>query len=450
MASVGRNEPCPCDSGKKFKKCCGTTSYAEIKPESSIKKRQVEDILAYLRRHHMDAVEEAGDVFWDEFDPDEHLSGGIHDMAVTNFFEWAVHDARADYDNDDSKTLLELYIEDNARRLDADELAVLNKMRDSCLSLYEVEEVYPEEGLLLRDLLLGGEFDVREQIATRYLNKWDIFAARVLQFDGDYILSGSIYAYHRSLKERLVKAFKDDYKFFKRENPGATMRDYLKEDGDMFNYYWYEPILYPQEMELETTSGEPLVFSKARFEVKDKDALLTALSKIEELKREEDGFVWLGKTERMSGPVILGRFEIKGNKLVLETNSRERLEEGKALILKYAADTIIHKADEFQDAMQAMEQYEDKPRAREDEIPPEIKQQIYTQFMQRHYEEWLTEQIPALGGKTPTQAVKTKAGRDKVVELLKSIENTEEHNKKQGKPHYDISWTWDRLGLARK
>ena len=22
---VGRNEPCPCGSGKKFKKCCGTT-----------------------------------------------------------------------------------------------------------------------------------------------------------------------------------------------------------------------------------------------------------------------------------------------------------------------------------------------------------------------------------------------------------------------------------------
>ncbi|WP_420808763.1 SEC-C metal-binding domain-containing protein [Bacillus salacetis] len=23
MAKVGRNEPCPCGSGKKYKKCCG-------------------------------------------------------------------------------------------------------------------------------------------------------------------------------------------------------------------------------------------------------------------------------------------------------------------------------------------------------------------------------------------------------------------------------------------
>ncbi|MEM7098624.1 MAG: SEC-C metal-binding domain-containing protein [Pseudomonadota bacterium] len=24
VPKVGRNEPCPCDSGRKFKKCCGT------------------------------------------------------------------------------------------------------------------------------------------------------------------------------------------------------------------------------------------------------------------------------------------------------------------------------------------------------------------------------------------------------------------------------------------
>ncbi|PJC67711.1 MAG: YecA family protein, partial [Zetaproteobacteria bacterium CG_4_8_14_3_um_filter_59_5] len=25
LAKVGRNDPCPCGSGKKFKKCCGVT-----------------------------------------------------------------------------------------------------------------------------------------------------------------------------------------------------------------------------------------------------------------------------------------------------------------------------------------------------------------------------------------------------------------------------------------
>ena len=28
-AKVGRNDPCPCGSGKKYKKCCGAVSHPE-------------------------------------------------------------------------------------------------------------------------------------------------------------------------------------------------------------------------------------------------------------------------------------------------------------------------------------------------------------------------------------------------------------------------------------
>ena len=35
MSKIGRNDPCPCKSGKKYKKCCGKSfslSQKEIKP----------------------------------------------------------------------------------------------------------------------------------------------------------------------------------------------------------------------------------------------------------------------------------------------------------------------------------------------------------------------------------------------------------------------------------
>ena len=35
VAKVGRNSPCPCGSGKKFKKCCGATSTASRRSRSS-------------------------------------------------------------------------------------------------------------------------------------------------------------------------------------------------------------------------------------------------------------------------------------------------------------------------------------------------------------------------------------------------------------------------------
>ena len=67
--------------------------------------------------------------------------------------------------------------------------------------------------------------------------------------------------------------------------------------------------------------------------------------------------------------------------------------------------------------------------------------------MQKHYEQWLYDKIPAFDNKTPVEASRTKKGREKVKELLKEIENSEERNKKMGEPYYDISWMWERLKI---
>ena len=100
--------------------------------------------------------------------------------------------------------------------------------------------------------------------------------------------------------------------------------------------------------------------------------------------------------------------------------------------------------------MEAMKDYKKKPREKpEEEIPMEIQQKLYRKFMDKHNKNWLKKKIPALNGKTPLQAVKTKEGRNKVIELLKSFENSEERNKKEGDPYYDLSWMWEQLGLDR-
>ncbi|MDP2210654.1 MAG: SEC-C metal-binding domain-containing protein [Candidatus Aquicultor sp.] len=453
MPGVGRNEPCPCGSGKKFKKCCGARPFAEIKPEASTKKRQVDAILTYLSKQHREAIEDAYEVFFEEFDPEEHLDGGLQNMAMINFWDWVVSDALADYDDPDNRTtLLDLYIEDNREQLTGDDLSVLGKLRNSYLSLYEVAEVYPEEGLFFEDLLLGGSFSVRERTATRYLNKWDIIAVRLLEIDGEWAMSGSIYSYHRHRKAKLIQEFKSDYELLKGDYPDFTMRDSLKENGDLFMYHWYEPLLYPEPPQLATSSGEQVLISKARFDVNDKDAVIAALTAIDGFEREDESFVWLGETEHMNGLVLLGQVVFEGDRLVLETNSKERLEKGKALISEHAAGLVMHKADEFQDILQALENQKPGARAAKDDaddIPPEMRQQIYEQFMQGYYENWLNDRIPMLDGKTPLEAVRTEDGKHGVIETLKSIENSELRNKKQGQPHVDIAWLWERLGLER-
>lgn len=41
---------------------------------------------------------------------------------------------------------------------------------------------------------------------------------------------------------------------------------------------------------------------------------------------------------------------------------------------------------------------------------------------ERHYAEWLHDPVPALGGKTPREAAKTKRGHEKLDALLKDLE----------------------------
>lgn len=448
MIKTGRNDPCPCGSGKKYKKCCLVADYVEPGKEESIRARLVQDLLRFFKKNFLDSLNDAHSIFWGDFEPEKYLDKETIHLANINFWEWIVYDYLVDEEND--KTLIDLYMENN-KRLSPDEHRILTMMKNSVISLYEVQEVFPEKGLLLKDLLLGGEYDVMEKAATRSLRKWDIFAARLLLVDGTYIMSGSVYPYPLKQKERILDDFHEVSRDYKKDFPNDTVDELLKRNSDVFNFYWYDLIQNPPPLKLATTSGEPFLFSKAIFDIKNKEAVISGLKQIEGFEQDKDGFGWFGKRDKGGSATILGNIEIKGDTLILECNSKNRLERGKKLIIKGASGSLVHKMDSFQDPMQALKSHEGKPETKdENKIPMEIQQQIYTQFMQKHSEKWLREKIPALGGKTPLQAIKTKEGRKRVVELLKTFENSEEHNKKEGRPFYDLSWMWERLGLERE
>lgn len=245
-----------------------------------------------------------------------------------------------------------------------------------------------------------------------------------------------------------------EYEDFKSEYPDAsdaTIDEFLKKNSEIFNFYWYDILQNPIPLKLHTTSGEPVLISKAIFESKDKEVVIKGLLEIKGFEQGKNHFIWYDKRNKEGSATILGNAEIKGNKLILESNSKKRLERGKKLILKALSDVVTHRADTFQDPMEAMKSFKTTlPEKPENELPMETQQQFYTQFMQKHNEKWLKEKIPALDGQTPLQAVKTEEGRKKVTELLKLFEHGEEYNKKKGEPHYDLSWMLERPGLERE
>ena len=47
MSKTGRNDPCPCGSGRKYKKCCLAETFVQVGKEESIRKLPVDDLLEF-------------------------------------------------------------------------------------------------------------------------------------------------------------------------------------------------------------------------------------------------------------------------------------------------------------------------------------------------------------------------------------------------------------------
>ena len=447
MEKVGRNDPCPCGSGKKYKKCCLRESYSPPGIESATQSSLIQKLLAFGKRHHKDTLGQAMEFFWSPGVPEEHLNADYLEMADINFWDWFVYDWEIDQEN--GKRLIDLYME-SVKSLGTEEKVMLGKMRDTFLSLFEVQEVFPEKGLLLKDLIAGGEYEVREKMATRSLRKWDILAARLLHLDGDYIMSGSVYPYPLRIKEDIIADINGSFKKYRKDHPDDSVRDFLKRNGVLFNQHWCEVLRKPLRPALVTKDGESMVFCTALFEIKDEKGAIDGLKTMANLAEVEKGrFHWLDEPESDGSATILGTIGLTDDSLKLECRSKERLERGKSLILDALGDFVAHKIDTFQDPYQALKNLPRVSSKGATEIPPEVKQELYIKYMQQHYEKWLNEKLPALKGRTPLEAAKRPSGKEKVAEILKTMENSEEHNKLAGQPYYDVSWLWERLGIER-
>ena len=140
--------------------------------------------------------------------------------------------------------------------------------------------------------------------------------------------------------------------------------------------------------------------------------------------------------------------ELKGKSLLINVNSSARSERVRELVMKAAGEHFKQPLMTIRTVEQMIaEEQDDLDLEDSDEIPPEIARQIVQEHMDQHYRETLNEPIPALGGKSPRQAVRSKAGRAKVVDWLKTLENNSAKHRNDTIEEYDFGWMWEELGL---
>ncbi|QQP93122.1 hypothetical protein IGS68_28615 (plasmid) [Skermanella sp. TT6] len=220
--------------------------------------------------------------------------------------------------------------------------------------------------------------------------------------------------------------------------------------------------------------GDALIFSETRFPIPDparSGEIERCLDGLPDLVRAEAGqptWTWLAgatgavsaispgalmiKSYDESGARILGSVRLDGTALVLQTNSAERAERGRSLLAGALGSLVGAPLT----ALQTPEQVMAEKAARGDDqsppeppLPPEEMAVLLHEVEDRHYREILSQPIPMLDGKSPRQAARSKAGRRKVAEWLKSLENGTAHRSRaQGHPAYDFGWMWEALKVT--
>jgi len=224
--------------------------------EAEIKTRAFQRIIGDLRANRAEAIDKAYEYFWDEHKPDEFLSGTALAMGFINFEDWLITDWKA---TEQGETFLDLYISKTGD-LPEGEKDVLRKVGESVLSLYEVESVSKDKRVLIKDVLLGGEYSLRDRNLTRGLKKGDLFATRILQLDGGAVMSGCVYPYRKGDKRQVLRYIDKQFgRYVRNVRPGGTMRQYLKDYGDVFNLVWLNlfdnPVSEKQEIAAEGPAG---------------------------------------------------------------------------------------------------------------------------------------------------------------------------------------------------
>jgi hypothetical protein len=457
MLKIGRNDPCPCGSGLKYKKCC----LDKDRPAAALSNEEfaaTASAIAWLKTNYENEVDDAicetylGGTHQEYLDTLRALPPGPKGMLEINIGEWLVADAVLEVEGKRVRAV-DLALGPGGPLLTAHGKEWVKAIGENPLSLYEVLEITPGEGLTVKDLLQSNApaVKVTERSASRTLVKWDIFGARISRRPDGHVFSGAIYPMDRQRAHKCLEEILDELAREKtvddeiyRETVGTTIADYWLEQ------FTEEPRL-PQAVHAST--GDPISLTVDRYAVTDWGALAAILS----VQPDVDGDVENGwvRFEPMKD-------ERRRTRASLTKKSADRLEvfcptlkladEARRWIEKIAGSAVRFKAREIVDPMspKAMEAARKKSPAGP-EIPPELKAQVEREFLRRHYEQWPDEPVPALGGKTPKAAVRTKKGRQAVIELLKDFEIHEARKtSREGGEPFDFRFLWKRLGLEKE
>ena len=439
MSKVGRNDPCPCGSGKKHKRCCLPLRNGQDANEAVWQNlRAAWDRLAAQLLHFAEKqlpeeiIAEASEEFvlWQA--PPEDEDGELVDLTPA-FLPWLIYTHVPDALGEDGvtrpgwpqKPIAQLFLDAQRDHLSDLERRFIDAACEAHWSFYAVESVDPGHGLRIRDLLTGDMRDVREAMASEMIETDDVVFAATVSLDGVTIILGN--------GPLLVPAARQTELLALRETlagePRALRADELFEHEHRIRQWYLDLVreIYQTGLPTENADGDPIEPRRIEFELDCTAAeALAALAPmaldrshaqlVGDAQRDATGalhavsFDWLtrGNTaDPQADSTVLGQLSIEGSRLEAQVNS-----EARAILARSEIETRLESRVRYR------AEHRDSLDDEELESAPDWSSPEVSQLVARHWREWVDRPLEALANETPRQAAKTERGRERLRSLL--------------------------------
>ncbi len=448
MMRTGRNDPCPCGSGRKYKKCCSNVVRPQFREPASATAagKAINWLEKNYRRKFASALRDQyacgrDQDFWAEI---AALPAGMRQMVEINTCEWCLVEGRLDPDSS-SPRFIELALKSFPA---GEEREYLELMARSHLDLYEAVEVEPEAGMWLSPVLQANpkRIWIKERSASQTLHAGTILGCRVVPTDPP-VMSGAVYPFTPDQYLRLRSQIMPQLSGKRDSEPGWVGRCIIDA--------WLNALLAPPPMLMDASSGDPILLTTIHYRVRDWDQLERVFAQQKDVRREDEG-CWIRFDPSQSQIRPLCTLYKKPNSR-LEAFTRtaayaDRAEEWLAQLAGEMLQPLDRVASDPRQLWKDRYSSGESERARDDPMARMTRRErskLMQRVAERTYADWADQPVPMLGGKTPREASRSEALRREVAELLRSYQTADNGQaSRENRDPVDFGFLWKEIGLS--
>jgi len=326
MASVGRNDPCPCGSGKKYKRC-----HWRIDQEIQRQHLQLERAWETLgqriwefgvRGRLVAEFASAWDLYWDNRVPLAATSAlGL--LERSRFLDWYVFD----YRTSTRKRVAEVFVDVQQAELSPLEQDLIRDWIKTHVSVYDVTDAV-DDRMELQDVFTDEVRSAEPIGEDQSLLKGSLLMGRLLPVGGSLRFAPGVMPLLSDANEALSEFVRPRFEAWQQARYGADWTDFLNEAGYLLNHFLIQDMEPIEAPDITQPKMDPVGAARAIARRMQGRIITTALDLHYERWLDEPMPEWDGKTPREMAATPDGTEMVQTLLDVLEEIEQERAESG--------------------------------------------------------------------------------------------------------------------------